>query len=70
MRWLGKTFETTKLLKICYLFNINRFILRPYVDALKWRINSKFTVSVCVMHLNVLLPSGMSVYSLADVLSS
>jgi len=32
--------ETTKPLKICYLLTFIIFILRSYVDELKWRINS------------------------------
>ena len=36
-----KITETTKSLKICYTFILIVFVLRPYVEELKWRINSE-----------------------------
>jgi len=46
MRRLKKNTETTKSLKICYLFNISRIHLRPYIDELKWCINSEWRAAL------------------------
>jgi len=54
-----KITETAKSLKICCFV----FILKFYVDKLKWYINSKWAAWAMQL-LNVLLANGVNVYRL------
>jgi len=58
-----KITETTKSLKICYVFTLIVFVLRSYVDELKWRINSEWATLGRAL-LNVLLASRINVHCL------
>jgi len=55
--------ETTKSLKTCYTFNTTvMFILKSYIDELKWR-NNEWAALGCAL-LNVLFASCINVYHL------
>jgi len=54
-----KITETTKSLKICCFI----FILKFWVDKLKWYINSEWAAWVTQL-LNVLLANGVNIYHL------